>query len=301
MNEKDRVLIFGATGNVGGAAARELLRRGWRVRGATRDPQGEKALTLAALGAELIQADMDDRASLDSAIDGMKRVFSVQNWVSSGVDGELRQGKLVADVAKEAGVAHLVFGSAGIGEPDTGVPHFECKVELERYMRDVLGLPTTAVRPGPFMELMTKKEFFPPMVAWGAMPKVIGWDTPVPWTAVADIGTAIANIFEDPDRWIGRDVNLISDQETLRGCRTVFKANNGKKPFGLPVPLMLFNKMVGPEFEVMWRWMVDWIDEGDVQSMIDASRLVNSDPHTVERWLSTSGNGHNRNGAHHGN
>ena len=299
MNEKNQVLVFGATGNVGGVAAQELLQRGWRVRAATRDPRSAKASALTALGAEVVQADMEDRASLEPAFEGMKRVFSVQNWVTSGVDGEIRQGKLVADVAKETGVAHLVFGSAGIGEAGTGVPHFECKVELERYMRDKLGLPTTSVRPGPFMELMTKKEFFPPMVAWGAMPKVIGWNTPIPWTAVADIGTAIANVFEDPDNWIGRDINLVSDQETLRGCQSVYKATRGKKPFGLPVPLLLFNKMVGSEFEVMWRWMVEWIDEDNVASMVDASRLVNSELHTIENWLSLCFNGQNGNGANH--
>jgi uncharacterized protein YbjT (DUF2867 family) len=221
MNEAKEILVFGATGNAGGAAARVLLKRGWQVRAATRDPRSEKAQTLVELGAELVQADMDDRASLEAAFDSITRVFSVQNWTTSGVDGEIRQGKTVAKSAKAAGVNHLVFGSAGIGEADTGVPHFECKVVLERYMGDELGLPTTAVRPGPFMELMTLKSFFPPMTAWGAMPKVVGWDTPVPWTAVADIGTTIANIFENPDKWIDRDINLIGDQKSLRACQTI--------------------------------------------------------------------------------
>lgn len=300
MNETKQVLIFGATGNTGGAATRELLRRGWRVRAATRDSQSEKALALAGLGAEVVQADMDDPASLEMAFEGMRRVFSVQNWVASGVEGEIRQGRAVAEAAEAAGVEHLVYGSAGIGEPGTGVPHFECKVVVERTMRDELGLPTTAVRPGPFMELMTDKGFFPPMVAWGAMPRVVGWDTMVPWTAVADIGEAIANVFEDPDKWIGRDINLISDRKSLRGCRSVFQATVGKKPFGVPIPLALFNRMVGSEFEVMWRWMVDWIgEEGEegMEAMIAGSREACPELHSVERWLAASSNGHNGNGA----
>ncbi|KAA3657355.1 MAG: NAD-dependent epimerase/dehydratase family protein [Chloroflexi bacterium] len=168
MNKTKQVLILGATGNVGGAAAREMLQRNWQVRAVTRNPQSEKAQALARLGAELVQADMDDRASLDAAFDGMTRVFSVQSWGISGVDGEIRQGRKVAEAAKAAGVLHLVFGSAGVGESGTGVPHFESKVVLESYMREELGLPTTAVRPGPFMELMSQKAFFPAMGAWGA-------------------------------------------------------------------------------------------------------------------------------------
>jgi uncharacterized protein YbjT (DUF2867 family) len=238
---------------------------------------------------------MDDWSSLEAAFDGSKRVFSVQNWVASGVEGEIRQGKALAEAAKAAGVEHLVYGSAGIGEAGTSVPHFECKVVVERSMRDELGLPTTAVRPGPFMELMTSKEFFPPMVAWGAMPKVIGWDTTVPWTAVADIGVAIANIFEDPEQWIGRDVNLIGDHKSLRACKAAFKATRGKKPFGLPVPLVLFNRMVGPEFELMWRWMVDWInEEGEegLEAIMADSRAACPELHSIEDWLAASASGH---------
>ncbi|MCB9445705.1 MAG: NmrA family NAD(P)-binding protein [Ardenticatenaceae bacterium] len=153
---------------------------------------------------------MDDRASLEAAFDGMTRVFSVQNWTTSGVAGEIRQGKLVADVAKAAGVTHLVFGSAGVGEANSGVPHFDCKIVVEKHMRDELGLPVTVVRPGPFMELMTDKAFFPPLAAWGVMPKIVGWDAAAV-TAVTDIGPTIANDLDNPQQWIGRDINLISD------------------------------------------------------------------------------------------
>jgi uncharacterized protein YbjT (DUF2867 family) len=288
MNESRQVLIFGATGNVGGAAARELLQRGWQVRAVTRNPQSEKAQALAKLGAKIVQADMDDRNSLDAAFTGITKVFSVQNWSESGVDGEIRQGKLVADAAKAAGVTHLVYGSAGIGEPGTGVPHFECKLIVENYMRDELGLPTTAVRPGPFMELMSAKAFYPALAAWGAMPKIVGWDIPLPWTAVVDIGTAIANIFTAPDQWIGRDVHLIGHIESLRDCQTVFKKVTGKKPFGLSLPMVLFNKMAGPEFEVMWRWMAEFlagVGPNGLQAMVDASREVCPNLHSVESWL----------------
>ena len=67
MNENKQVLVFGATGNVGGAVARELLARGWSVRAVTRNPQSEKAQALAKIGAYLVQADMEDRGSLAAA------------------------------------------------------------------------------------------------------------------------------------------------------------------------------------------------------------------------------------------
>jgi uncharacterized protein YbjT (DUF2867 family) len=288
MAEPAKAVIFGATGNVGGAAAQALLDRGWSVRAVTRSPQSDKAQALAQRGAELVQADMDDRASLDAAFDGVDRVVSVQSWMVSGVDGEERQARTVADAAKAAGVRHLVYGSAGIGETDSGVPHFDSKVRVERYMRDDLGLPTTAIRPGPFMELMSQSDFYPQLAAWGVMPKIVGWDTPAPWTAVADIGAAIANALDDPDRWIGRDVNLISDVKSLRGCRSSFKEVTGKKPFGIGLPLFLFNRMAGPEFETMWRWEIEWIQrsgEDALTLMAADSRQICPQAHSVESWL----------------
>lgn len=61
MNETRRVLVFGATDNMGGAVASELLRRGWQVRGVTRNLQSKKAPALAERGVEMVQADMTDR------------------------------------------------------------------------------------------------------------------------------------------------------------------------------------------------------------------------------------------------
>ena len=287
------VLVFGATGNVGGATAREMLRRGWRVRAVTRNPRSEKARALAALGAEVVQGDMDDRAALERVFDGFRRVLSVQNWQVSGPEGEVRQGKQVADVARSVGVEHLVFSSAGTGEANTGVPHFDNKLIIERHMQD-LGLPFTVVRPVPFMELMTAKEFFPPVGIWGFSPKVLGWNTPLPWVAVRDIGVAVANIFENPDVWIGREQILCGDVKSLEECREIFAAAKGKRPFRIPLPPWLFRKMAGDELVVMWEWMKDWIGRQGTEGLLElreSARAVCPEMLDVEAWLKTKPNG----------
>lgn len=297
MDRDKRVLIFGATGNMGGAAARELLRRGWQVRGVTRNSQSEKALAIADLGAEMVQADMDDPASLAGAFDGMERVFSVQNWLVVGVDAEIRQAKAVADVALSAGVRHLVYGSAGVGESGTGIPHFESKVVAEGYMRD-LGLPLTTVRPTPFMELLSKPEFFPQVGAWGTLPRAAGWETLMPWVAVDDIGVAIANTFENPDVWIGRDVNnFAGDVKSMRECRAVFQKVTGKKPFRIPFPVILFERFVSEEMVQMWRWIPEWVaqyGEARLWADVEASRTLHPGIRTLEAWLRQAQNGQRR-------
>jgi uncharacterized protein YbjT (DUF2867 family) len=291
--EKKCVLIFGATGNIGGAATRELLKRGWQVRAVTRMPDGEKVQTLAKLGAEVVQADMEDRASLKRVFDGMDRVLSVQNWTTSGVEGEMRQGKLVADVAHSVGVRHLVYASAGTGDRGTGIPHFENKIVVEDYMRD-LELPFTVVRPAPFMELLSEKEFFPAMATWGVEPKILGWDLPIPWVAVHDLGKAVANILEDPEKWIGRDVPMGGDIKTLGESQAIFTAVDGKKPFRIPLPIWLFEKMAGEEFVEMWKWMDRWIGQEGVSGLMGLMEQTHElvpDMLDMESWLRKKRNG----------
>jgi uncharacterized protein YbjT (DUF2867 family) len=86
------IVVTGATGQQGGATARHLLSSGWRVRALTRNPDQPKAQALLQAGAEVVQVDNDDRASLDRAFAGAYGVFSVQDFWINGLDGEIRHG-----------------------------------------------------------------------------------------------------------------------------------------------------------------------------------------------------------------
>jgi uncharacterized protein YbjT (DUF2867 family) len=101
-NEGRTILVIGATGQQGGAVARELLERGFGVRALTRDPDKPEARTLAERGAEVVRGDLDDRSSIDRTIEGAYGVFSVQNFWETGYEREVQQGKTVADAAKSA-------------------------------------------------------------------------------------------------------------------------------------------------------------------------------------------------------
>jgi nucleoside-diphosphate-sugar epimerase len=124
------IAVVGATGLQGGAVTRRLLADHWPVRALTRDPDGKKARALAQLGAEVARADLADPASLERAFDGVHGVFSVQNHHSSGYQGEVRQGKNVAEVAKRVGVTLLVYSGAGPGVTGSGVGSWETKLEV---------------------------------------------------------------------------------------------------------------------------------------------------------------------------
>jgi uncharacterized protein YbjT (DUF2867 family) len=74
-------------------------------------------------------------------------VFSVQALAyEPTLATEVRQGKLVADVAAQLRIQHLVYSSVGGAERHTGIDHFESKAEIERHLRKV-GVPATILRP----------------------------------------------------------------------------------------------------------------------------------------------------------
>ena len=152
MNNKI-IAVTGATGQQGGAVARKLLAEGWQVRALTRDINKPAAQELKTLGAEIVAGDMDSRAELDAAFKGVYGVFSVQNYWLPNVqyEGEIKQGKNVADAAKAAGVQHLVYSSVGSAHRGMGQKHFASKWIIEQYIH-TLDIPYTILRPVAFMD-----------------------------------------------------------------------------------------------------------------------------------------------------
>ena len=144
MSEQLTVLVIGATGKQGGAVARYLLKDGWDVRALVRDPNKDEAQALLKQGAELVQGDLYDRASLDAALKGAYGAFGVTNyWLPDvGYEGEIKQGKLLADAAKGADIQHLVYTSVGAAHRGMGQRHFDSKWTVEQYLKEV-GLPHT--------------------------------------------------------------------------------------------------------------------------------------------------------------
>jgi uncharacterized protein YbjT (DUF2867 family) len=274
------VIVTGATGRQGGAVARHLLAAGWRVRAMTRDPAGKKAQPLRALGAEVIRGDMDDPASLLAAFQGGYGVFSVQNPAIAGAEGELRQGKAVADAAQRVGIRHLVYASAGVGIAGTGVLAWDLKLEVEVHLRE-LGLPATILRPTALMELMTDPAFYPAASTWHAMPKLAGGETPIPWIGARDVGAVAALAFADPERFAGREVRLASDVQSVESCRAIYRRAMGKAPPRFPLPVWLIERFAGADVTRMWRWL----RTGRVDTDPAETRALLPEALGVEAWL----------------
>jgi uncharacterized protein YbjT (DUF2867 family) len=274
------VVVTGVTGRQGGAVARHLLTDGRRVRGVTRSPSSPPAQALAGLGVELAPADMADRDRLRAVCDGAHGVFSVQNPMISGEQGELIQGRNVVDAAADAGVAHVVYGSAGPGIPNSGVAAWDVKQEIAEYARGS-GVPLTVLRPMAFMELMTDKAFFPAVAMWHLMPKLMGPQRPVPWICVDDMGAIAARAFSDPDGVIGKDIKVAAEVRSIEECRAVWSAVKGRSPRHFPMPVWMFERFTGTDLTTMWRWL----REGHIDIDPSQTHQILPTVSTVRQWL----------------
>jgi len=286
--ESPEILVVGVTGSQGRAVARNLLGSGMRVRGLTRNPGSSSAGRLASAGVTLVQGDLDVPSSVDSAMRGVHGVYLVTEFFKNGVAGEVRHGKLVADLCASLRVAHLVHASVSAADRRTGVPHFESKGEIERHIRS-LGIPATFLRPTIFMEDLTEKQYVPP-ATWGMMPKLVGPDRPVKWISVDDIGAAAAAVFSRRDEFLGEAVPLVGDEKSMSQARDVFARITGRRPLALPMPTFLFRRLVSEELVLMWRWMAASSMDGDVAT----TRALIPGVKDLESWLRARGSGRAR-------
>ncbi len=228
MNNKI-IAITGASGQQGGAVARKLLAEGWQVRALTRDINKPAAQELKALGAELVAGDLDNRSELDAAFKGAYGVFSVQNtWLPNvGFEGEIKQGKSVADAAKAAGVEHLVYSSVGAAHRGMGQKHFESKWIIEQYIH-TLDVPYTILRPVAFMENYNWSRAYilrGTFDGFGLRP-----EKSLQIVAVEDIGAFAALAFADAKQYLGKTIEIAGEDMTETQLAEVFT-----KVIGRPV------------------------------------------------------------------
>ncbi|KAF4963756.1 hypothetical protein FSARC_8239 [Fusarium sarcochroum] len=81
MSSSKLIVILGATGNQGGSVANTFLSEpGWKVRALTRNTTSPKAQALASKGAEVVQGDLDEPATLAAAFQGAHAIFAVSDF-----------------------------------------------------------------------------------------------------------------------------------------------------------------------------------------------------------------------------
>lgn len=137
-----RVLVTGATGNVGSEVVRLLRDSGLAVRAAVRDPVG--AASRGEGPVEYVFFDFARPETYGPALRGVNKVFLVR---PPAISNTRKYVNPVIDAAVGAGVEHVVFLSLLGAERNPVVPHRR----IEDYLR-ASGLRYTFLRPSFFMQ-----------------------------------------------------------------------------------------------------------------------------------------------------
>lgn len=215
------IAIFGATGNTGRAAFNELRALGENPICISRDEA--KARDVLGADAKIAVADLMDRAALEKALAGVKRIFLVTGNNPQVADQQIS----VLNAAKAAGVEFIVKVSAGQSvmgpkaESFVGRGHYEIEEAMLK-----IGIDWSILRPGLFMQntlaaapmIKNENKF--------AMP--FAKDLPLALIDTRDAGAIGARILKDPAGHAGKTYEFTGKVTTFENFAKVFSEVLGR-------------------------------------------------------------------------
>jgi uncharacterized protein YbjT (DUF2867 family) len=191
------VAVIGATGLTGRATVKELKGLGENPLCIVRN--AEKAREVLGADAKLAIAEVTDRAALEKAFAGIKRLFVV-----TGHNPQIGEQQInIINAAKAAGVAFIVkvSGGRGIVNPNSDSVVGRGHYAVEEAMK-VSGLAWCILSPGMFMQntlaqaASIKKD--------GKMVMPFAKDIPIAFIDVRDTGALGARVLREPNKHAGK-------------------------------------------------------------------------------------------------
>lgn len=232
MADPKIIAVVGATGAQGGGVVRAILKDkagGFKARAITRNAKSEKAKALAALGAEVVEANVDDVESLKRAFAGAYGAYCVTFfWDHFSGERETAEGRAMAQAAKAAGIQHAIWSTfedtrKSIPLTDNRMPtlqghykvaHFDAKADANAEFTK-LGVPTTFLLTSFYWENLIYFGSGPKKGPDGklALTMPMG-DGKLPSMAAEDIGKCAYGIFKRGKEFIGKTVGVAGEHLT---------------------------------------------------------------------------------------
>jgi len=309
MSGTKLIAIVGATGAQGGGLARAILSDpdgGFAVRALTRDPSAEKATALAALGAEVVQADIDDEASVRSAFDGAYGAYCVTNfWEHFSGEKEIVQAGNMARAAKIAGLKHVIWSTfedsrKWIPLTDDRMPtlqgrfkvaHFDAKSEADHFFTD-LGVPTTFLLTSAYWENFIYFGWGPQKGEDGVLAVTFPMgDKKLPSIAAEDIGKCAYGIFKAGDEFIGGTVGVAGEYLTGAEIATSLTKALGQEVRYNDVPADVYRSFGFPgadDVGNMFQFKRDCNEDYCGARSLGLSRRLNPELQTLDTWLTAN-------------
>jgi uncharacterized protein YbjT (DUF2867 family) len=310
VTDKKIIAVVGATGAQGGGLVRAILAdksSPFTPRALTRDIKSEKARALAAAGAEVVAADLDDPATLRRAFEGAHGAFCVTFfWDHLSPEKEFAEAGSMAEAAKQVGVQHVIWSTL----EDTRkfvplsddrmptlqgkykVPHLDAKGEANALFTRA-GVPTTFLNTSFYWENLIYFGSGPKRGADGKLALVMPMgDKKLPGIASEDIGKCAHGIFKRGREFIGKTVGIAG--EHLTGAEMAAKLSHalGEEVAYHDVPPEVYRSFGFPgadDLGNMFQFKRDFNEYFCGARSVEFSRSLNPELQTFEQWLSRNG------------
>ncbi|MEU4564688.1 NmrA/HSCARG family protein [Actinoplanes sp. NPDC023936] len=309
MSEKKVIAVVGATGAQGGGLVRAILADpdgGFAVRALTRDVTSPAAQELVKLGAEVVQADNYDEASLVAAFTGAYGGYLVTNfWAHMSAEKELVEAANLANAARRAGLRHVIWSTLEDTRdhiPVTGdrmpilqekynVPHFDAKAEADELFR-AAGVPATFLRTTFYWENLAS--------GWGATRDADGvltlslpmGDSKLAGIAVEDIGRTAYGIFKAGNDYVGQTVHIAGEHLTGAEIAAGLSRAVGEPVVYRPLSHDAYRALGFPgadEAGNMLQYYTEFDEYFTGVRDLEAVRRLNPELQSFEQWLAVNG------------
>ncbi|WP_250004810.1 NmrA family NAD(P)-binding protein [Actinoplanes sp. M2I2] len=299
------IAVTGATGAQGGSLIRAILEHpesGLVPRAVTRNPASAAAQALAALGVEVVRADLDDRSSLEAAFAGVHGAFCMTNfWEHFDADREKIQAANLAAAAASAKVRHAVWSTL----EDTRdwmplsdermptmqgaykVPHMDSKAESDHHFTDA-GVPTTFLIASFYWENMINLGLGPQRGPDGLELILPLADAALPGIAVADIGASAYEIFRAGPPAAEERVGIAGDHLTGTQLAAALSEALGEEVRYRPLTADAFRALGFPgadDMGNMFQFIADFNADNLALRPLAATRLRHPGLQDFPTWL----------------
>ena len=306
MENKKIIAVVGGTGAQAKGLIHSILNDtegGFQVRAITRNAGSDKSKELAKLGVEVVEANVDDKASLVKAFEGAYGAFCVTFfWEHFSPEKENLHAKNMAEAASEAGVKHVIWSTL----EDTRkwmplsdermptllgkykVPHFDAKGESNTYF-ETSGVPYTLLNTSFYWENFIHFGMGPQKGQDGkpAITLPMG-DKKLPGIASDDIGKCAYSIFKAGKEYQNKTVGIAGEHLTGKQMAEAFSKHLGAEVKYNSVPASVYRSFGFPGAEDlgnMFQANADFETEFCGARDINATKKLNPELLNFDSWL----------------
>jgi uncharacterized protein YbjT (DUF2867 family) len=306
MSNPRIIAVVGATGAQGGGLVRAILAdaaNGFRARAITRKANGDKAAELRKLGADVVEADLDNEASVAKAFEGAYGAYCVTNfWEHFTPAKEVSQARNMAQAAETAKLEHVVWSTledtrkrVPLDDPrmptlmgEYKVPHFDAKGDADALFAEA-GVPTTYLLTSFYWENFIYFGMGPKKGADGKLALTLPMgEARLSGIAAEDIGKCAYGIFRQGKQWIGKRVGIAGDHLTGAQMAAEMSAAMNREVGYNAIPPAVYRGLGFPGAEDlgnMFQYYAEFEKEFAAARSLDTSRSLNPDLLSFKAWL----------------